>query len=99
MSTEEGGLKRGLTTIREHSGQALSFVLWVNTMCEVSEQTHVMYKDELFNHCRSSGDYIKIILELLPHIKATKKDDLEPILDYWLDLTAREAENDGTHTL
>lgn len=99
MSTEEGGLKRGLATIREHASQALHFVLWANTMCEVPEQTLVMYKDEVFNHCRSSGDYLKIIIDLLPHIKATRLEDVETLLDYWLDITAREAENDGIHTL
>lgn len=60
-----------------------------------------MYKDEIQNHCRSTHDYIKVITEVLTSLKLTREDHVleANLIDFWLDLTAREAENDGVHTV
>lgn len=76
------------------------FVQLCNVMCTVSEQIGVMYRDELQNHCRTQHEYIQIITEIIAQLKKTKEDEVieSGLIDYWLDLTAREAENDGVHT-
>ena len=60
-----------------------------------------MYKDELLNHCRSTHDYIKVITEVIGALNMTREDHVieSQLIDYWLDLAAREAENDGVHTI
>lgn len=101
LSTEEGGLKRAIHALRHNPDQSGNFVAFCNVMCSVHEQIAVMYKDELQNHCRSTAEYVNFIGEIIGSLKATREDQIinSGLIDYWLDLTAREAENDGVHTV
>ena len=60
-----------------------------------------MYKEELHNHCRSIGEYVVLILEILGALAESRPQDVEKsgLIDYWLSQTAREAENDGIHSV
>lgn len=70
-------------------------------MCSVHEQIAVMYKDEMQNHCRSTAEYVQVMSEIIGDLRDTREEQIinSGLIDYWLDLTAREAENDGVHTV
>lgn len=62
----------------------------------------MLFKEELINHCFTQGVYIATILDLLPELQAQlgEQELAEAgLLTHWLDVAAREAENDGKHSV
>ena len=65
-------------------------------LCQVDEQVYLIYKDEIQTHTKSTAEYLGLVSDLLPHISeiAPEKILSSGTVDYWLELCAREAEND-----
>ena len=100
LSAEEGGLKRAVHAVKHQACDCTAhFVRLTNHFCKVPQQLELMYREELHNHCRTTGEYIVLILEILGALSKVRQQDVEQsgLIDYWLSLTAREAENDGIH--
>ena len=102
LSAEEGGLKRAVHAVKHQACDCTAhFVQLTNHFCKVPQQLELMYREELHNHCRTTGEYIVLILEILGALATVSQQDVEQsgLIDYWLSLTASEAENDGIHTV
>jgi hypothetical protein len=57
-------------------------------------------KDNLLVVSQSASSYMNIINDCLPYIHATNEEICveNGLVDYWIDLCAREGEPDGNHT-
>ena len=57
----------------------------------------MIYKDEIQNHVKSGLEYLEVIGDVLPHlVKVSKEKTIKcGLIDYWVDLCSREAENDS----
>jgi hypothetical protein len=58
----------------------------------------LILRDELQNQTKSKFEYILIISDLLPFLTNHEKVENSGLIDYWVELCAREAENDGKHS-
>ena len=95
-----GGLKLCLHAIGIHHDLTRLFVDLVDGFCSANEQVAIIYKDELQNHTVSLVNYISLINDLIPFLSIIRKQTLidTNLISFWIDICAREGENDGHHT-
>jgi hypothetical protein len=101
LSSEEGGLKRSIHALRLSSGSANNFVCLTSLLCRVPQQLFVMFKEEMISYCHTHAEYAGLMVDLVGQLALQRADDVEAsgLVEYWLDLTYRVAENDGVHTI
>lgn len=68
-------------------------------MCIVPEQLALMFREEIYSHCRTPSEYISLVLDLLLPLKEHADLVQTGLVDFWLDLALREAETDRIHQL
>lgn len=93
---QNGGLKLSLHALKRHFEAAPLVMETINIFCTVKEQLYIILKDELANHTASTSEYIRLLNDLLPFINI-KEHQENGLIDHWVELCSREAENDGKH--
>lgn len=59
----------------------------------------LILRDELQNQTKSTLEYVLMFSDLLPFLTNHVKVENSGLIDYWVELCVREAENDGKHSL
>ena len=54
-----------------------------------------VYRDEVIGHVDSMGEYFRVVLEVVRELKNGGKGVGMGLIDHWIEVSAREAENDG----
>lgn len=67
-----------------------------SVLCLADEQLYIIYSTEIQSHTRSTLDYLELVGEFLPIMSEMwpEKACDSGLVDFWLDLCSREAEND-----
>ena len=91
-----GGLRLSLYAIRKHQETARHAMLLYNVLCQGEGQTFMIYATEIQSNSKSSLEYMELVGEFLPIMSEMwpEKAIESGLVDFWLDLCSREAEND-----
>lgn len=91
-----GGLKLSLYAIGKHREATRHAMLMYEVLCQVEDQTYMIYATEIKNHTKSVLQYLELVGEFLPIMSEMwpEKAVESGLVDFWLDLCSREAEND-----
>jgi len=91
-----GGLRLSLYAISKHREASRSAMQLFNVLCESESQMFTLYSAEMQKNARSVLEYLELVGEFLPLM--SEADPAKAIdsglVDFWLDLCSREAEND-----
>lgn len=91
-----GGLKLSLYAIGKHREATRHAMLMYEVLCQVEDQTYMIYATEIKSHTKSVLQYLELVGEFLPIMSEMwpEKAVESGLVDFWLDLCSREAEND-----
>jgi len=91
-----GGLKLSLYAISKHREATRHAIILYNVLCDADDQYYQIYTVEIQNHTKSVLEYMELVGEFLPVMgEMWPERAIESgLVDFWLDLCSREAEND-----
>jgi hypothetical protein len=89
-----GGFKLIVYATQQHGDFYEHAVKQLRKLCQTDDQLLVVLRDEMKNHTKSVGEYIKLVQDLLPSLVAScgEKVKVVGLIDHWVDVCAREAE-------
>jgi hypothetical protein len=86
--------------LRKHADLAKAFVELMNCMIVKKGQFVTLYRDELYSHSKTTADYINVINDIIPFLNLLSRQTViqNGLVDYWIEMCSREAENEGINT-
>jgi hypothetical protein len=91
-----GGLKLSLYAIGKHREATKHAILLYNVLCQTDEQVYMIFGTEIQSQSKSTFEYMELVGEFLPIMAEIMPEKAieSGLVDYWLDLCSREAENE-----
>lgn len=85
-----------LYAIGKHREATKHAILLFNVLIQADEQAFKIYGTDIQSHTKSTLEYMELVGEFLPIMAEIMPEQAvdSGLVDYWLDLCSREAENE-----